>query len=129
VAVLRVDGLGARALEAVEPVEGTAVAILGFPENGPFTATPGRIGQTASVLTDDAYGRGPVNRQVTTLRGRVRQGNSGGPAVDGQGRVQTTIFAARVGSGAAGYGVPTALVREELAKARGSAVSTGPCVR
>jgi S1-C subfamily serine protease len=128
VAVLRVENLGAPPLELVDPVEGQAVAILGYPENGPFHATPGRIGQTGVVLTDDAYGRGPVRRRVTTLRGTVRHGNSGGPAVDGQGRVQATIFAARVGS-ASGYAVPTAEVRETLADAGAREVSSGPCVR
>jgi S1-C subfamily serine protease len=128
VAILRVPGLKARALPAVEPRAGTAVAILGFPQNGGFAATPGRIGQTSVVLTEDAYGRGPVERQITTLRGEVRRGNSGGPAVDFQGRVQTTIFASRVGVDGQGYGVPTRLVREALAGARGAA-STGPCVR
>lgn len=128
VAVLRVPGLGGRPLQLAEPGEGTAVAILGYPENGPFTATPGRIGQTGNVLTDDAYGRGPVSRRITTLRGLVRSGNSGGPAVDSAGRVQTTIFAARIGS-PAGYGVPSGLVRAALAQAGTAAVSTGPCVR
>ena len=128
VAVLRVEGLGAPPLTLVDPVEGQAVAILGYPDNGPFTATPGRIGQTGVVLTDDAYGRGPVRRSVTTLRGVVRHGNSGGPAVDGRGRVQATIFAARIGS-ASGYAVPSALVRETLAGAGAREVSSGPCVR
>ena len=127
VAVLRVEGLGAPPLALVDPVEGQAVAILGYPENGPFTATPGRIGQTSVVLTDDAYGRGPVRRRVTTLRGTVRHGNSGGPAVDGQGRVQATIFASRIGS-ASGYAVPSALVRETLSEAGAREVSSGPCV-
>jgi S1-C subfamily serine protease len=128
VAVLRVAGLGGRPLPLVDPDEGTAVAILGYPENGPFTATAGRIGQTGNILTDDAYGRGPVSRRITTLRGVVRRGNSGGPAVDAQGRVQATIFAARVGS-AAGYGVPAGIVRDALASAGTATVSTGPCVR
>ena len=128
VAVLRVAGLGGRPLPLVDPDEGTAVAILGYPENGPFTTTAGRIGQTGNILTDDAYGRGPVSRRITTLRGVVRRGNSGGPAVDAQGRVQATIFAARVGS-AAGYGVPAGIVRTALASAGTATVSTGPCVR
>ena len=128
VAVLRVEGLTAAPLALAEPAEGQAVAILGYPENGPFNASAGRVGQTGGVLTNDAYGRGPIRRTVTTLRGRVRHGNSGGPAVDSSGRVQTTIFAARVGS-AAGYGVPTAVVREALANAGESEVSTGSCVR
>ena len=128
VAVLRVPGLGSRPLALVDPEQGSAVAILGYPENGPFTAVPGRIGQTADLLTDDAYGRGPVRRRVTTLRGVVRHGNSGGPAVDGQGRVQGTIFASRIGS-AGGYAVPSSLVREALTTAGRRAVSSGPCVR
>ena len=127
IAVLRVQDLQAPPLRLTEPVKGRAVAILGYPENGPFTATAGRIGQTGEVLTDDAYGRGPVRRSVTTLRGRVRHGNSGGPAVDDQGRVQTTIFASRVGS-ASGYGVPSDLVRRELVRVSETEVSSGPCV-
>ena len=126
-AILRVPGLDGRPLPLAEPGEGQAVAILGFPENGPFTATAGRIGQTGPVLTDDAYGRGPIERRVTTLRGVVRRGNSGGPAVDSAGRVQTTVFAARLGS-ESGYGVPAQSVRRALAGAKRE-VSTGPCVR
>ena len=130
IAVLRVAGLGASPLEAVAPAAGQAVAILGYPESGPFTAAAGRIGQTSSVLTEDAYGRGPVNRRITTLRGDIRHGNSGGPAVDIRGHVQTTVFASRVGVDSQGYGVPTELVRAKLADARdGVSVSTGPCVR
>ena len=128
IAILRVPGLGARALRQVEPRAGVPVAILGYPENGPFTATAGRIGQTSSVLTEDAYGRGPVQRLITTLRGNVRRGNSGGPAVDFEGNVQTTIFASRVGVEGQGYGVPTRLVREELDAVSGRRVDTGPCV-
>ncbi len=128
IAVLRVAGLGAEPLQPVDPVAGQAVAILGYPESGPFTAAAGRIGQTSFVITDDAYGRGPIRRQITTLRGEIRHGNSGGPAVDLRGRVHTTIFASRVGVESQGYGVPTELVREELAGAGAREVSTGPCV-
>ena len=130
IAVLRVAGLGATPLEPVAPVAGQAVAILGYPESGPFAAAAGRIGQTSTVLTEDAYGRGPVNRRITTLRGDIRHGNSGGPAVDIRGHVQTTVFASRVGVESQGYGVPTELVRAKLADARDSgSISTGPCVR
>jgi uncharacterized membrane protein required for colicin V production len=125
VAVLRVPGLAARPLRLVDPVPGTAVAILGYPGDGPFDAKPGRIGRTVTVLSDDAFGHGPVSRTITSIRGVVRHGDSGGPAVDASGRVQTTIFAARVGS-SGGYGVPSSAVRQALASARGP-VSTGPC--
>ena len=108
---------------------GTSAAILGFPENGPYDVQPGRLGVTASANTQDAYGRGPVRRTITSLRGLVRHGNSGGPMVDGDGRVVTTIFASARDSGARqGFGVPDRFVRDALGKARG-AVETGPCVR
>ena len=46
------------------------------------------------------------------------------------GRVQTTVFASRIGVESQGYGVPTELVRATLADARDrGSVSTGPCVR
>jgi S1-C subfamily serine protease len=128
IAILRVAGLGAKPLEAVAPEEGRSVAILGYPNSGPFTATPGRIGQTTDVLTEDAYGKGPVRRRITTLRGEVRHGNSGGPAIDLRGRVQTTIFAARIGADNQGFGVPTQLVEQRLAGAGSRPVSTGACV-
>src|SRR5437868_9383877 len=48
VAVLRVTGADpAVPLRIVDPQPGTPVAILGYPENGPLTVTPGRIGRTA----------------------------------------------------------------------------------
>jgi len=125
VAVLRVPGLSARPLRLVDPRPGAAVAIVGYPENGPLNAIPGRIGTTATVIAQDAYGRGPLARTVTSLSGDVRHGNSGGPAVDASGAVQVTVFAARRGGGG-GYGIPASIVRRALASARGP-VSTGPC--
>ena len=125
VAVLRVRGLPARPLHLVEPNSNDSVAILGYPENGPFRATPGRLGPTVTVLTEDAVGRGPVARRITTFRGRVRKGNSGGPAVNARGEVETTVFASRRGS-AGGFGVPTDFVHKALAAAR-EPVSTGAC--
>ena len=93
---------------AGNPASGLAGAILGYPENGPFHVQPGRIGRTQTVLTQDAYGRGPVSRLLTPLRGLVRPGNSGGPLVDGEGHVLTTVFAGTVGGGPpAATGSPT----------------------
>jgi S1-C subfamily serine protease len=129
VAVLRVDGLGGRILPlASDPRAGTSAGILGFPENGPFQVRAGRLGATATVLTQDAYGHGRVRRSLVSLRGRVRPGNSGGPLVDTRGRVLTTVFAATRGGPPGGYGVPNAVVRRAL---RGATrpVDTGPCAR
>ena len=127
VAVLRVDGLLAPPLRIKDPVPGTAIAIVGYPLNGPLQASAGRIGETATVLAQDAYGNGPTRRVVTSLGGTIQHGNSGGPAVDASGAVQATVFSARA-SGGGGYGVPASIVRRDLARA-GGPVSTGPCVR
>lgn len=131
IAVLRVPGLGdgAGLPLAPDPPSGTPAAILGFPEDGPFDARSGRLGATETATSHDAYGNGPVERSITSLRGLVREGNSGGPMVDGRGAVVTTVFAARVGgSEQGGYGVPNAIVRRALADA-GGPVGTGPCAR
>jgi S1-C subfamily serine protease len=125
IAVLRVPGLPGRPLPLVDARPGASVAVLGYPEDGPFDATPARIGTTTFALLTDAYGRGPVDRKVTTLRGTLRHGDSGGPAVDGNGAVETTVFAARTG-GSGGFGVASSVVRTDLANAK-SPVSTGAC--
>jgi S1-C subfamily serine protease len=126
-AVLRVPGLDAPALElAPNPESGTSAAILGFPLNGPYDVRAGRLGPTREVISQDAYGRGSVRRRIVALRGAVRSGNSGGPMVDGAGRVVTTIFAATTSGPRGGYGVPNSLVRSALSGS-GGAVSTGPC--
>jgi S1-C subfamily serine protease len=125
IAVLRVPGLSGRPLPLVDARPGASVAVLGYPEDGPFDATPARIGTTTFALLTDAYGRGPVDRKVTTLRGTLRHGDSGGPAVDGNGAVETTVFAARTGGGG-GFGVASSVARSDLANAKGP-VSTGAC--
>ncbi|HLK46458.1 MAG TPA: hypothetical protein VKT18_10730, partial [Acidimicrobiales bacterium] len=79
------------------------------------------------VQAQDAYGRGPVTRRLTLIRGLVRPGNSGGPVVDAAGRVLTTVFAATTGGGPhGGYGVANSTVVADLARARGP-VSTEGC--
>ena len=126
IAVLQVPGLTLQPLRLVDPRPGTPVAIVGYPENGPLDAVPGRVGGTSAVFAGDAYGR-PARRTVTSLSGNIRHGDSGGPAVDASGAVEATIFASRLG-GPGGYGVPASIVRRDLGTARGS-VSTGPCAR
>jgi len=131
IAVLRVPGLSLPALKlAAGPRSGTAAAILGFPLDGPFDAEPGRIGRTNVVSTQNAYGDGPVLRSITSLRGRVKPGNSGGPMVDGTGHVVATVFAALTGNfPAGGFAVPNAIVRRVVNGARAATrtVPTGRC--
>ena len=128
-AILSAPGAaGAPALQVDDSAAaGTPGAIVGFPLDGGFTAAPGRLGETITARTQDAYGRGPVKRRITLVRGLVQQGNSGGPMVDAQGQVVTTIFAAAEGDASgAGYGVPDEVVAEALAGAA-EPVDTGAC--
>ncbi|HEY8107455.1 MAG TPA: MarP family serine protease [Gaiellaceae bacterium] len=126
VAVLRVSGVDLKPLPLADPRSGAAVAILGYPLDGGLTAAPGRIGRTATVLTQDALGNGPVSRSITAVAGRVEHGDSGGPAIDTSGRVESMIFAARRGS-ASGYGVPPSIIRSDLARAGTQRVQSGSC--
>jgi S1-C subfamily serine protease len=128
VAVLRVSGLNQPGLSfSGEVAAGTSGAILGYPLNGPYDVRAARVGATSTVLSQDAYGRGPVQRSMTALRGLVRSGNSGGPVVDEAGRVLTTVFAATRGRRPrGGYGVPNDVVRSALRSTSGF-VDTGPC--
>jgi S1-C subfamily serine protease len=133
-AVLRVPELGLPSLPIrSQAPSGTPGAIVGYPENGPLDIVAGRIGHTQTVLTEDAYGNGPVSRLLTPLRGLVRPGNSGGPLIDSAGRVLTTVFAATVAGGAhGGYGVADqslgAVLDEAAARERaGESVGTGAC--
>jgi S1-C subfamily serine protease len=129
IAVLSVSGgLNAPPLEQAEPREGQSAAIMGFPENQPLTVRPARLGRTVTVLSEDAYGRGPVTRKITSFRGEVRPGNSGGPLVDSRGRVVGTVFASRI-QGSVGYAVPPDVVDDALADVTKEPVSTGDCVR
>ena len=129
-AILYVPGLTAPPLQLVTKTEkGTSGAVIGYPLNGPLDIQPARIGSTSTVVSDDIYGGGPITRRMTTFRGMVRHGNSGGPIVDEAGRVRTTVFAAKSDSdNTRGYGVPG----EQIAEALGQAdvnipVTTGGC--
>ena len=128
VAILRVDDLGGRALRHRDQApSGEPVAILGYPKDGPYATVAGRLGPTRTVISEDAYGRGPISRRMTSLRGRIRSGNSGGPVVDEEGRVVATVFAATTSGPTGGYAVPEEIVSDALRRAR-RAVDTGPCV-
>jgi S1-C subfamily serine protease len=127
-AVLGVPGLGGEPLELEgKPRKGTASVAAGYPEGGPLTLSPARLGRTGTVESQDSYGRGPIERRMTPFRGVVRHGNSGGAVIDGEGNVLATVFASSVSSGPpSGLGVPNDLVAAALTGPLDGA-STGPC--
>lgn len=106
-----------------------AGVVLGFPNDGPFDAQPARIRAVQRLRSPDIYGRGTVTREVFSLRGKVRPGNSGGPLVSRDGDVLGVIFAASVSDSETGYALTASQVGS--AAARGleadSQVSSGNC--
>jgi hypothetical protein len=125
-ALLRVEAEIPTLPIAPDPAPGTAAAVLGYPENGPYAEAPARLGETREAISNDSYGRGPVGRRIASLRGSVRSGNSGGPLVDSRGRVLGTVFAATTTGVPGGFAVPADIVEAALSAAS-APVDTGPC--
>jgi S1-C subfamily serine protease len=125
-ALLRIDAeLPTLTISSRRPL-GAGAAVLGYPENGPYTISPARIGETRSTISQDSYGNGPVDRSIMALGGTVRSGNSGGPVVDAQGLAVGTVFAATTSGAAGGFAIPSEQVRDALRQVGGQ-VDTGPC--
>jgi S1-C subfamily serine protease len=125
-ALLRIDAELPALPLSPDPQRGTSGAVLGYPENGPYSVAPARIGDTHSVVSEDSYGAGPIRRRIAFLRGSVRSGNSGGPLVDSRGRVMATVFAATTSGPPGGFAVPDEIVSAALRESA-APVDTGPC--
>lgn len=127
VAILRVPGVsGTPALPIDEhPKRGTTAALLGFPRGGPYRVRPAKLGRRVRLPTIRVEGRVFRRRSVTTMRAFARPGNSGGPVVDGRGRVVAMVFGVRPG-GLDAYAVPSPVVQKALERA-GAPADTGSC--
>jgi S1-C subfamily serine protease len=125
-ALLRIDASLPTLELAPNPRRGTAGAVLGYPENGPYAVAAARMGDTNAVISEDSYGNGPIDRSIASLRGRVRSGNSGGPLVDSRGRVMATVFAATTSGPPGGFAVPDEIVSSALGDSS-NPVETGSC--
>jgi len=128
-ALLRIDAAIPPLEIAAAPQRGSGGAVLGYPENGPYAASAARLGDVETVISEDAYGNGPIRRQIAFLRGRIRSGNSGGPLVDSRGRVMATVFASTTSGPPGGFGIPNGIVSSSLDQVAATPVDTGPCTR
>jgi S1-C subfamily serine protease len=76
-------------------VSGERVIAVGYPEGGELRLLPG-------IVVDQVSGRRfGVPAMVIRLTSRVRPGNSGGPLLDGKGRIVGVIFAREIATGLA----------------------------
>lgn len=104
IAVLDVPGLRAAALPFAGPAaRGASAIVLGYPENGGFTAGAARIRDTENAVGPNIYQDRQVTRQIYAIYATVRPGNSGGPLLSPGGRVDGVVFAASTDQSNTGY--------------------------
>lgn len=131
IAVLRVPDLDAPVLPfRPQPAAvGEDVIILGYPMDGPYTPSAGKVRQTIQLQGPDIYDDGEVTREVYTVRAVVRSGNSGGPMVDVDGQVVGVVFGAALDDSETGFVLTNAQVSAVVNPAAqiDRPVATGPC--
>jgi S1-C subfamily serine protease len=130
VAILYVPGLNARPLRfAAKAAEGVSAIVAGYPLDKSFTAVPARIGNDQPAQAPDIYQQHMVTRQIYSVRALVQPGNSGGPLLAPNGKVDGVVFAAAVGLKNTGYALTSSEVLPD-AKAHAfsrATVSTQGC--
>ncbi len=131
VAVLEVPDLDAPMLplSPQEAPTGLDVLVLGYPLDGPYTPSAGRVRDQIELRGPDIYGSATVTRQVYTVRAQVRSGNSGGPLVDTSGQVRGLVFGAAVDDDDTGFVLTVAEIADDIASAPSltEEVETGSC--
>jgi S1-C subfamily serine protease len=131
VAILKVPGLRAPVLPlAPTPaVTGLSGLVLGYPQDGPYTASAARVRDRIHLRGPDIYNASTVVRNVYTVRAVVRSGNSGGPLIDGSGQVLGLVFGAAVDNDQTGFVLAGDEIADDVAAApnRNTEVSTGSC--
>lgn len=131
ISILDVPNLPSAALPFVDTpaTTGTDAVVMGYPGGGDFVATPARVREVIELSGPDIYRTTTVEREVYTIRGSVRQGNSGGPMIDQEGRVLGVVFGAAVDDADTGFVLTANEVSHQLAQLNNSErVPTGACV-
>jgi uncharacterized membrane protein required for colicin V production len=118
----------ARAGEELAP--GTDAVAAGFPWGGPFSLSQTRVRGVVVESGTDIYGAAGVQREVYSVRGTVRPGNSGGPLLTDDGRVAGTVFAMSAVDPQTGYALTDATTAGWLdaAAVLTEPVPTGACM-
>lgn len=131
IAVLRVPRLPNRLLDIDDDhaSRGTDGAAIGYPGGGDRTISVARVRVRTNAQGQDIYSRRRVVREIYVLRAEVRQGNSGGPFVDVDGRIRGMVFAASATDPEESYALSESEVIEALGRAEGRTrqVDTGRC--
>lgn len=122
VAVLDVPGLTRTSLAFHPPVAAGAPAeVVGYPENGPYTPAAARVAARQLITGPNIYSDATVTRQIYVLHATVRPGNSGGPLLSPDGKVDGVVFASSTTNPDTGYALTAGQVTAD-ARAGASAV-------
>jgi S1-C subfamily serine protease len=109
--------------------QGTDAVVMGYPGGGDFLATPARVREIIELKGPDIYRTTTVTREVYTVRGTVRQGNSGGPMINRAGNVLGVVFGAAVDDADTGFVLTAKEVEQQMAKIGNTQrVATGTCI-
>jgi S1-C subfamily serine protease len=112
-----------------EAPSGTDAVVMGYPGGGEFLATPARVREVIELNGPDIYRQTTVTREVYTIRGTVKQGNSGGPMINRSGKVLGVVFGAAVDDVDTGFVLTGQEVSRQMARVGNSQrVATGTCV-
>ncbi|MUL84178.1 MULTISPECIES: acid resistance serine protease MarP [unclassified Mycolicibacterium] len=131
ISILDVPNLPVTPLQfAEQPApKGTDAVVMGYPGGGDFLATPARIREIIELNGPDIYRSTTVTREVYTVRGTVRQGNSGGPMINRAGKVLGVVFGAAVDDADTGFVLTAKEVERQLAQIGNTQrVTTGTCI-
>ncbi|MFP3467265.1 MarP family serine protease [Leifsonia sp. SIMBA_070] len=127
-AVLDVTDLGAPALDiGPDLTAGAPAYAAGYPGDGPFTISPQRVRDRVTARGTDIYQSGSVDRDIYSLRGSVRPGNSGGPLLDANGDVAGVVFARSATDPDTGYALTLTELRPVLSSVGSAPISSGAC--
>ncbi len=106
---------------------GDSAIVIGYPENGPFTAVSARVRDRITARGVDIYSRSTVDREIYGLRAAVRPGNSGGPLLTPAGQVYGVVFAAATDDPDTGYALTSGEVASDARP--GQAATAGVSTR
>ena len=128
-ALLRVPTLDLQPLRLAPAAgNGQPAAVVGFPGGGRELVVGAQVAAEVTARGSDIYAERRAVRQVYVLSARVRQGDSGGPVVDLDGRDHGVVFASTA-SDTTGYALTDGELRAALAAAGAARepVGVGAC--
>lgn len=131
IAVLAVPGLPQvpLTLTTAEGESGADAIIMGYPGGGNLQVGAARVRDLSEIRGPNFRADDTVSREVYSLFGQVRSGNSGGPLLAIDGSVLGVVFASAIDDPSTGYALSASQVATAATVGASSTgeVDSGPC--